>query len=370
MSISALNLVDYPGGKGVVVVGLSGGVDSATTAYLLLQEGYSVIGAHMNIWAGGTDTPTGRGCYGPPDKESEDSAKKVAEFLGIPLLSIDLPGFFEDEVVTYYRSEYIKGRTPIPCIVCNVKVKFGALLDAVQKHVEHFDYFATGHYARLERLSGGIVRLVEALDRDKDQTYFLHRLNQDQAGRVLFPLGSLTKKDVRDIARKAGLPVSEKPESKGFYGGNYRDILGLTPRPGPIINQEGEKLGIHPGYWNYTIGQRKGLDIPGHQRIWFVTEIDAENNIVFVGKKSDIYRQRFTVKEVVWWEPVDEREFICDVKIGNTHPRVSAGVKILGPEDIEVTFPEPVVAIAPGQAAVFYRDAYVVCGGFIETVFG
>lgn len=353
-----------------VVVALSGGVDSSVVALMMKREGHEVLGITMRVWAGdGEGIPPGRSCFGPQMPGEENSAGKVAEWLGIEHRTVSLEEDFERHVFQYYRNEYESGRTPVPCIACNQYVKFDALLRASRDLYGEFDGFATGHYVRTGKMqSKGPVRLREAHDRSKDQTYFLYRVDLNLLERLIFPVGEFQKNQVRSIAKEAGIPVHDRPESKGFYSGNYRDLLSLPSRRGPVVSLDGRILGEHEGYWNFTIGQRKGLELPGEQRVWFVVSTDPVSNTVFVGRKESLLKREIRINSLIWPEELDRQEMRALVRVGNTHPLVPANVKRTGFDEAGIVFDEPVIAIAPGQSAVFYKESFVLGGGIIQAV--
>lgn len=351
-----------------VAVGLSGGVDSSVTAALLQKEGYEVSGLSMMIYDENIkiDVAGKNACYGPNKKNDLASARSVCETLGIPFHIIDLRKEFTDHVIKYFRLEYLKGRTPNPCIVCNRKLKFGFMFEKAREAGIEFDRFATGHYARIEE--EGRYLLKKPVDISKDQTYFLYSLSQSQLGCTVFPLGNYTKKDVREIARSIGLHTSELPESQDFISGsdytpffNEGDIIS-----GDIVNKEGMVLGRHKGIIYYTIGQRKGLGIAAPNPL-YVLEIDVEKNRIVVGGQSEIMSKRLIAKDVNLIS-VDELHtpVKVDVKIRVQHRAAPAVLTYIGESRAEVFFDEPQLAITPGQSAVFYTGDVVLGGGVIE----
>lgn len=350
-----------------IAVGLSGGVDSAVTAALLKQEGHDVIGVSMAIWNGG-NLPGGEGnaCYGPDEKEDLEAAREISRIVGIPFEVFSIPGQYEDTVLKHFRTEYALGRTPNPCVICNARMKFGALPDQILKAGIHCDKIATGHYARIDQDETGRYFLKEDVDVKRDQTYFLHRLNSDDLKNILFPLGIYTKEEVRVMAKDFGLPVHDKKDSRGFYSGDYRDVLGFAPETGDIIDTEGNLLGKHSGVWNFTIGQRKGLDIDNKNL--FVLNLNRKNNTVMAGDRKHLYRSRFSCADINWLLPAEKKQLSIDVKIGNTHPRAGALLNVLENNTAEILYRTPQVAIAPGQSAVFYTGDTVIGGGFIRDV--
>jgi tRNA-specific 2-thiouridylase len=352
-----------------VAVAMSGGVDSSVAAALLKEKGYEVIGVTMKVWDGETLPANGtrHACYGPGEEEDLEDARKVAQVLGIPLNIFDLRQEYKIEVLDYFCHEYLSGRTPNPCIRCNRRVKFDALLRKARDTGIEFDYFATGHYARVEHDEGRSRYLLKkAKDMAKDQSYFLFALSQEQLSNSLFPLGNHTKEEVRKMARDLELGIDDKPESQDFFAGDYSSLLGKVARPGPILNKEGEILGEHRGIPFYTIGQRKGLGISSKEPL-YVTAIDQEKNVIVVGPKEEVYGDELVAMELNWIaiqelsRPVDLK-----AKIRYLHKEAEAMVIPLDEDKVHVKFKEPQMAITPGQAVVFYDDDTVIGGGTIE----
>ena len=271
-----------------IIVGLSGGVDSSVAALLLTRAGHEVIGVTMMTYSGSSARVPGvDSCYGPGEAADVEDAEKVCRKLGIPYRTIDLKNEFRSLVIDYARSEYLAGRTPNPCVRCNQLVKFGLLADRLSQAAGvEFDAFATGHYCRVLRSEEtGRFCLQKAVDLSKDQSYFLCMLSQEQLSRVVFPLGGLTKTEVRTIARGAGFTNHDRPESQDFTAGGYREIMEGDESEGPITDGTGNVIGSHHGIWGYTIGQRKGLGVGGGAPL-YVTEIDAKTNTIVAGPES------------------------------------------------------------------------------------
>jgi len=350
------------------VVAMSGGVDSSVAAVLLKEQGYEVSGVTMKIW-NGEATPGDKArhsCYGPDEEEDIEDARKVSQILGIDFHVFDLRQEYKAEVLDYFCHEYLSGRTPNPCLRCNRRVKFDALLRKTQDDGIEFDYFATGHYAGVEYdESKHRYLLKKATDLSKDQTYFISSLSQEQLGRSLFPIGNYTKNEVKEIACDFGLEVNNKPESQDFIAGGYYSLVETTPR-GPILDKQGNTLGEHRGIPFYTIGQRKGLGISNREPL-YVTDIDPETNAIIVGSKEEIYRDELIASELNWIA-IEELEQPIKVKarIRYTHQESAATVTPMDRDKVHVKFEEPQLAITPGQAVVFYQSDVVVGGGTIE----
>jgi len=322
----------------------------------------------MKIWEGESKGPGKRhSCYGPGELEDIEDAKRVWEILGIPFYEIDLVDEYRRIVLEYFRSEYLRGRTPNPCIRCNQLIKFKALLEKVESIGIDFDYFATGHYARVEYDSEkDRFILKKGIDERRDQSYFLFGLTQKQLRRILFPLGNYRKEEVRRIAKEAGLDIYDKEESQDFYGGDYRELLNTVPSSGPILDRYGRILGIHKGIWNYTIGQRKGLGIQSEKPL-YVIDIDPERNAIIVGEERELYREEFYAEELNWVsiekleEPIEVK-----VKIRYKSDETDCTVIPVSEDRVLVRFKKPQRAVTPGQASVFYDGDTVVGGGIIE----
>jgi tRNA-specific 2-thiouridylase len=350
---------------------MSGGVDSSTTAGLLKEKGYEVIGATMCI---GTVDKTQGGparCCGLADIED---ARRVALQLEIPFYVIHLREEFEEEVIRYFCEEYAKGKTPNPCVLCNEKVKFGSFL---KKALElEADLLATGHYARLdydERIGRFLLR--KGVDRKKDQSYVLFSLTQDQFRHTLFPLGELRKEEVREKAFQLGLRVHDKPESQEVcfiqetsYHSFLSERLRESVEPGPILDKDGNILGRHKGIPFYTIGQRRGLRLAKGKPL-YVIQIDRGRNAIVVGGEEEVRGDTFLVDSVNWIaapETIAHRN--ADVKIRYNHPGSEASISPREGGEWEVKFKSPQKAITPGQAAVFYDGETVLGGGWIKEI--
>jgi tRNA-specific 2-thiouridylase len=289
--------------------------------------------------------------------------------LGMEHRHIDCAERFERAVLDYFKKEYRSGRTPNPCVRCNQEMKFGVLPVLAKGAGISFDRFATGHYARtgFDTVRGRWL-LMRGADGRKDQSYFLYRLSQEQLAGALFPLGGMTKDDVRKTAEEAGLPVHDRGESSDFYGGDYADMVGVADRPGDIVESSGAVLGRHRGVWHYTVGQRKGLGVAFGEPL-YVLSVDAESNRVVVGTEKETKRSVFTVSECSWsaWEKPGGT-FDAQVKIRSATPEAEARVEVMDKNSVKVHFMEPRSGITPGQSAVFYGNDIVLGGGIIDTI--
>ncbi len=346
---------------------MSGGVDSSVAAALLKEQGYSVTGVTMKIWEGEAQIGGGKhhGCYGPEEEGDIEDARHVAESLGIPFQVIDLTREYQTVVLDYFSQEYSSGRTPNPCVRCNYRIKFGALIEKARGTGLEFDFIASGHYARVEHDVSRYL-LKKARDLSKDQSYFLSFLSQEQLSHLVFPLGDLTKVEVRRIAARLGFQVADKPDSQNFISGDYCSVIKADAKPGPIIDKQGRILGRHHGIQNYTIGQRKGLGIAALEPI-YVTGIDSVRNTIIVGGKKDIYQQEFSVSHLNWIAiPKLLKPAILNVRIRSAHKETEAEVSPMDAETVRVNFVEPQMAITAGQTAVFYDHDTVVGGGIID----
>lgn len=348
-----------------VVIGMSGGVDSSVAAWLLKEQGWEVIGVTMKLWPQDCMSRAEDKCCGP---QAIADARSVAHALGIPHYVIDEAVPFERLVIDYFADEYRAGRTPNPCVMCNEKLKFGNLWDKATAFGASF--IATGHYAIVEHSDHAEPILRKGLDPKKDQSYFLFSLRGEQLSRALFPLGDLTKEEIRAIARKLGLKVADKEDSQEICfvpGKDYKAFLkdrGETFQPGGFYDTSGNYLGPHEGIELFTIGQRKGLP-GGAGSARYVVDIDAMNGRVVLGSEADLLCEEFTVSRVNWHIDPSKVSHPITVKVRHGHHGDWATV-IPGTDGTATLHPiEPLRAVTPGQAAVFYDGDRVIGGGWI-----
>lgn len=354
-----------------VVVGMSGGVDSSVAAYLLKEQGYDVIGVTMQIWQeeDGIVQEENGGCCG---LSAVEDARRVAEHLEIPYYVMNFKDVFKKNVMDYFTAEYLKGKTPNPCIACNRYVKWEALL---KRSLEiGADYIATGHYARIERLSNGRFAIKNSVTAEKDQTYALYNLTQEQLSHTLMPVGDYYKDEIREIAEKTGLVVAKKKDSQeicfipdnDYAGFIDRECGEKVPPPGNFVSMDGRILGKHKGITHYTVGQRKGLGIAfGHPM--FVTEIRPVTNEVVLGEDADVYTRELYAEHLNFMSLPDIREEIfLKAKIRYSHSGSMCRVTRVGEDGLRCEFLEPVRAVTPGQALVLYDGEYVAGGGVIR----
>ena len=341
-----------------VVVAMSGGVDSSVTALLLQQQGYKVIGLTGKM----TDTTSANTVV--------QNAKRVADMLGIEIIVFNTIDRFQEKVIDYFVNSYKLGKTPNPCIMCNQYVKWGILFDYATEILDA-DYFATGHYADIRNIDG-FYKLYPAKDEHKDQLYFLYRLNQKHLSKTLFPLYHYEKAQVKQIAKDFNLPPKDSKESQdicfiqkpvttksflidkfGVKKGDFIDIL------------TGKKWGEHEGAYRYTIGQRKGIGIAAPYPL-YVIDIDAQKNIVYLGREDDNYRKTLKVVDLNWSYPIQKREFDAWVKIRYNMPHQKAHVSVFD-DFVDIEFFEPVNSVTNGQSCVIYdlNDKHLIGGGFI-----
>lgn len=359
-----------------VVVALSGGVDSATAAALLVEQGYEVIGIMMRLWVAGEWPLENRCC----SSEAVDDARRVAYLLDIPFYLVNYEQPFRTHVVDYFLEEYARGRTPNPCLACNKFIKFGLLLERALSL--DAAYLATGHYCRIAR-SNGRYRLLRGVDRRKDQSYMLYMLGQKELSRLIFPLGDLTKEQVRSLAAQRGLPVAEKAESQDLCftpTGDYRSFLQANRpnllAPGPILDLEGNQIGMHKGLAFYTVGQRHGLGLGSSNRRMltgtnpeplYVIRLDPERKAVIVGPENALWRRELVASQVSFVSGEGPAGSVTvTAKVRYRSPEAPATIEPLGDGRLLVRFQEPQRAITPGQAIVFYQGDEVLGGGIID----
>lgn len=372
------DLLPPPGTR--VAVGMSGGVDSSMAVWLLKQRGCEVVGLTMSLWDNRFPLQeTGvKGCFGPGEEEEIRTAQSVAQRLDIPFHVIRLAEEYNEAVLEYFRQEYLAGRTPNPCVRCNRTIKFGFLIERAEKAGIPFDYFATGHYARVrfDPIQNRYL-LLRGIDSEKDQSYFLAMLKQEQLKKIVFPLGNLNKSQIRELARNVGFPeLAEQSESQDFLENNKYDVLFRKEeiKEGEIIDESGKVLGKHHGIIHYTIGQRKGLGIGGAGEPYYVIGLDAVNNRVIVGRKPSLLKQSMIVKDCNWVSipsaPDTLLPILCKIRLRH-EPAKARLEKTEGTGNIvRVTFDDPQSAITPGQTAVFYDDDVVLGAGTIDSIEG
>lgn len=377
----------------VVVVGMSGGVDSTIVALMLKEKGCRVIGATMSLWDGLLpELKEGQkikpSCYGPNEITNIEECKKFCKENDIEYYVIDVKEIYKKEVLEYFKTEYRNGRTPNPCIKCNKTVKFGALLEGLKNLNINYDYFCTGHYAKIVRPKEGIFgskkrpfMIAGAEDVSKDQTYFLYRIPSETLEKVRFPLATMKKKDVIKIAQQANLKAALREESQDFIGEEYFDLIfsDKPSVPGDIIDLDGKVLGRHRGIEHYTVGQRRSLGVAVGYPV-YVHSIDAKNNIVVLAKNDDLNALSLIADDFVWAGNVEPQETAeAMVKIRLASKPVPAKIERFNNENFEsdcdfkgqpwkVTFNQPQRAIAPGQSVVLYQNGTIIGGGIINKV--
>ena len=343
-----------------VAVALSGGVDSSVAAFLLKEQGYDVVGVCAKT------------TYTPEAEMVVRNAEKVAKKLEIPFFALDVADLFQARVIDYFVHSYEKGETPNPCIMCNKYIKWGILYDYAIKDL-NADFIATGHYARIDKVDGSF-KFYPASDEHKDQLYFLFLLGQEQLSKTLFPLSCYRKEDVRKIANDNDLPSKSSKESQDIcfikYPMTTKKFLNdlFEAKKGNFVEKStGKVLGIHDGFWQYTVGQRKGIGLAAPEAL-YVTDIDAVTNTVVVGYKNELYQDKLILKDFNWSYPIQEKTFEAFVKIRYNMQAVKAKVEISENQDVILEFaPNTVSAIARGQACVLYdkNDGHLLGGAFI-----
>lgn len=342
-----------------VVVALSGGVDSSLAAALLVERGWKVTGAHFLL-------------PGTEQARKQETVARVAHSLGIPLCITDLRERFEEQVIAPFETAYLEGRTPNPCVVCNLEVKLHALLQVADTSAAA--WVATGHFARV-RMEKGQPALFRGKDQGKDQSYFLHRLERGHLARLVLPLGEWTKEEVRAAARSRGLPTREEPESQEICflsGGDYRSFLrsrkgAEIDRPGDIVDRDGHVLGTHRGTHRYTIGQRRGLGVAS-SRPYYVVALQPRQNRVMVGRREDLLRREVEAVGMAWTTGFPKTESArAEAQIRYRHTAAAGLLEILSRDRVRFVFDSAQPAVTPGQALVLYQGERVLGGGWIEV---
>lgn len=358
--------------KPMVAVGVSGGVDSTMAAYLLKQRGYDVLGVTMKIWGDNQKNfkSSKKVCYGPGKEKDIRDAEKAMVKMGFKHKVVDLTKEYKKYILDYFKKKYLSGQTPNPCVICNQKLKFGFLLKKISSERVKFDYFATGHYARIKYdQSKKRWLLLAGRDFFKDQSYFLYRLKQDQLRKTIFPLGELKKEEVKKLAVRSGFGAyARKIESQDFIeSDNYDRLFDVDAKePGQIVNEKGRVIGSHRGIHNFTIGQRRGLNLGGLTEPYYVLNINRCENKVVAGKKSAAYADTFFIQDANW------------IAFDNLKKKISAKVKVRSSQERyacqiipeknrwKVKLKKPQFAITAGQSAVFYQKDLVLGGGIIN----
>lgn len=361
--------------KNVVVVAMSGGVDSSVAAQILKNQGVPIVGVSMQVWdyrnnGGSCSKAT---CCSPDDFTD---ARKVAFKLGVPYYVVDFEKTFRAEVIDKFVSTYLNAQTPNPCVDCNQKVKFKELRGRARSF--GCGAVATGHYARIEQDQAG-YHLLRGVDPDKDQSYFLYGLTQEELSETLFPVGHMYKHEVREIAKKAGLVTAEKPESQDicFVSGKVQDFLvqlGAKRKQGDIVLKDGSVVGKHDGVYSFTVGQRRGLGVGGNNEPYYVLELRLAENQVVVGPKIELERGDFLVDELSWVAPsftdLPPPRFQCFAQLRSRHGGVKVEVELINKTQAKVSFLNDSATVTPGQVAAFYdpvNNIEVLGGGRIKV---
>jgi tRNA-specific 2-thiouridylase len=345
--------------KQKIVVAMSGGVDSSVTAGILVEQGYEVQGVSLRMW---------EAQRGPRVCSDHRGAQEIAALLGIPHTLLDLRSQFAETVVKPFARDYLRGRTPNPCVACNRDFKLGTLLWWAKG--QGADFIATGHYARVTRDDAAHhASLFRGADRGKDQSYFLFSLSQDQLAHAVFPLGDMHKTEVRERARRLGLPVAERPDSQDICLGDYPRLVESfvgedAAVGGEIVDRRGNVLGNHPGIHRFTVGQRKGLGLTAPHPL-YVLELEAESRRVVVGTRDELGSRGLVANPVNWIEPPGDREIVAEVQVRYRSAAIPCRIYLAAEHRAEVYF-EGDAAVTPGQAAVFYHGERLLGGGWIE----
>ncbi len=350
-----------------VLCAMSGGVDSSVTAVLLKEQGYDVIGVSMKLAEAPADAEAKvSGCCSVKDF---NDARSICASLGIPFYSMNFKEEFKEKVMNTFVKEYLMGRTPNPCVLCNQEIKFDAFL-AKAEELEA-DFVATGHYARVEQDDAGRYRLLKGRDPNKDQSYFLFSLRQKDLSKILFPVGDLTKPEVRELARKYNLKTKDKPESQEICfvpnddPGAFIESYAKVGESGDFIDMTGKVVGRHRGIHHYTIGQRRGIQVAMGKR-FYVQKIDAALNQVTLAEDQELFHDRLFASQVSWVGYQPEAQEVIQAKIRYRSQAENCRVICLEEGKFEVDFEEPQRAISPGQAIVFYQGDEVLGGGWID----